>query len=457
MPTQRYHFSGIAGAGMNPLAQLMRAWGHTVQGSDRSIDQGKHAQLVARLRAQDISVLPQDGAAVVPGIDRFIYSTAVEQDTPEVRAARQHGAALVSRPRLLAEVINAGKPGVAIAGTSGKSTVTGMVAWILRQARVPATILAGAPLAGDDAAAGFTAGPQDAPVVAEACEASGALADYHPGIGLVHNITRDHAELDELHRQFDAFAAQSRLLLVNAACPEALKAAAGHADVRRYGLGGRADYPLEVIAVGPERSHGIVGLPEGGELTLDLPQPGAHNLENAAAATAICRELGVAPGAIADALRIFPGVARRFEVVGTTDTGIRVVDDYAHNGEKIRAAILAAQAGSERLVAIFQPHGFGPARFLRPELKEILPGVLRPQDRFCYGEIFYAGGTVAQDISSRDLVADLPERLRCGYAANHQEVVRWAAETAIPGDTVLLMGARDPELPRLARAIHDFL
>lgn len=457
MPTQRYHFSGIAGAGMNPLAQLMRAWGHTVQGSDRSIDQGKHTELVTRLRAQGITVLPQDGSAVVAGIERFIYSTAVEQDTPEVRAAKHHGAALVSRPALLAEVINAGNPGVAIAGTSGKSTVTGMVAWILRRCQVPATILAGAPLAGDSAGGGFIAGPVNGPVVAEACEASGALADYHPGIGLIHNITRDHAELDDLHRQFDPFAAQSRLLLVNAGCIEALKAAAGHRNVRRYGQGGAAEYPLEVIAVGPERSQGVVGLPQGGEVALDLPQPGAHNLENAAAALAVCVELGVAPSAIVMALREFPGVARRFEVIGTTDTGIRVVDDYAHNGEKIRAALLAAQAGCERLVAIFQPHGFGPARFLRPELKEILPSVLRPQDRFCYGEIFYAGGTVAQDISSRDLVADLPERLRCGYAATHQAVIAWAADAAIPGDTVLLMGARDPELPRLARALHEML
>jgi UDP-N-acetylmuramate--alanine ligase len=108
-------------------------------------------------------------------------------------------------------------------------------------------------------------------------------------------------------------------------------------------------------------------------------------------------------------------------------------------------------------VAIFQPHGFGPARFLRDELKELLPSIMRPQDRFCYNEIYYSGGTVAKDISSRDLANDLPERLRCGYAANHQELLAWTAETAIPNDTVLLMGARDPELPRLARAIYGLL
>ncbi|MBA3936805.1 MAG: hypothetical protein H0X38_05030 [Planctomycetes bacterium] len=457
MTSLRYHFSGIAGAGMNPLAQLMRAWGHAVQGSDRSLDQGKHAELAARLRAQGIALVPQDGAAVGAQVQRFIYSTAVEQDTPELRAARAAGVPLVARPQLLAEVVNAATPGVAIAGTSGKSTITGMVAWILRQAGVGATVLGGAALAGEDAGAGFVAGPLGGPVIAEACEASNALADYRPAIGVIHNISRDHAELDALHRQFDAFAAQSGTLLVNAGCAEALTAAAGHPRVRRYGTGAAADLPLEIISTGPRTSQGVLGLGAGGELVFTLPHPGAHNLENAAAAAAIALELGVAPPVIAAALATFPGVARRFEVIGTTDTGIRVVDDYAHNGEKIRAVLTAAQAGCERLVAVFQPHGYGPARFLRDELKELLPRVLRPQDRFCYAEIFYAGGSVAQDISSRDLVGDLPAGMRCGHAVNHTALLGWLAETAQSGDTVLIMGARDPELPRLARAVHGVL
>jgi UDP-N-acetylmuramate--alanine ligase len=163
------------------------------------------------------------------------------------------------------------------------------------------------------------------------------------------------------------------------------------------------------------------------------------------------------PGAITTLLSRFPGVARRFEVVGTTDSGIRVVDDYAHNGEKLRAAIATAQAGSPRLVVVFQPHGFGPARFLRPELKELLPRVLRPQDRFCYAEIFYAGGTVAKDVSSLELAQDLPPGMRCGYAPDHQGVRQWILREARPGDTVLIMGARDPDLPNLARTVLDAL
>jgi UDP-N-acetylmuramate-alanine ligase len=140
-----------------------------------------------------------------------------------------------------------------------------------------------------------------------------------------------------------------------------------------------------------------------------------------------------------------------------TVEGVRVVDDYAHNGEKLRAAITAAQAGAARVLAVFQPHGFGPARFLRPELRELMPGLLRPSDRLCYAEIYYAGGTVAKDISSRMLTDDLPAALRCGYAPSHRAVVDWIQAEARPGDTVLIMGARDAELPALARAAFGAL
>jgi UDP-N-acetylmuramate--alanine ligase len=133
-----------------------------------------------------------------------------------------------------------------------------------------------------------------------------------------------------------------------------------------------------------------------------------------------------------------------------------VVDDYAHNADKLRAAVTTAQTAG-RVVAVFQPHGFGPARFLRPELRALLPTLLRPADRFCYAEIFYAGGTVAKDLSSRDLAADLPAAVRAGYAEDHAAVVRWVAAEAMPGDTVLIMGARDPDLPALARAVHAAL
>jgi len=450
MGSKRYHFSGVAGAGMNPLAQLMRARGHRVQGSDRAFDQGRSAEVEARLRRAGVVLRPQDGTAVTHDIDRFVYSTAVEADTPEMRAARALGLELVPRPALLAEIVNHGHPGVAVAGTSGKSTITGMVAWILREAGVPATILGGAALVGEDGGGCVAAGPAEGPVIAEACESDGTLVGYRPAIGLVHNISRDHGEVGDVRGQFTTFADNSARLLINVACREAAALAPGRAPLT-YGAAAGADAVLAVITPGPDRAVGI--LRAGGRaISLDLPQPGVHNLENAVAAALVALELGVASGAIEAALARFPGVARRFEVIGTTASGIRVVDDYAHNGEKLRAAITTAQAGASRLVAVFQPHGFGPARFLRAELRELLPRILRGQDRFGYLEIFYAGGTVTKDISSRILADDLPAPVRCGYAADHAAAVQWIRAEARPGDTVLVMGARDPALPALARA-----
>ncbi len=451
----RYHFSGIAGAGMNLLAQLVRARGHAVQGSDRSLDQGKNQAVAAHLRALGITLLPQDGAAVTAGLDRFVYSTAVEAETPEMRAARALGIEMVARPALLAEVVNAGAPGVAIAGTSGKSTITGMLAWLLREGGRPATVLGGAGLVGDAPGGGFVAGPERGPVVAEACESDGTLVGYRAGLALVHNISRDHGEVEALRPQFTTFMAQAGRVLVNAACPESL-ALGGCFNATTYGVAAGADAPLEIASVGPDRARGLLHA-AGGTLALDVPQPGCHNVENAAAAALVALELGLDGRTIETLLARFPGVARRFEVVGVTPSGIRVVDDYAHNGEKLRAALTAAQAGGARVVALFQPHGFGPARFLRAELRALLPRVLRPQDRFCYSEIFYAGGSVAKDVSSRMLADDLAASRDCGWAADHAAARAWAVREARPGDTILVMGARDPDLPALARAIFTAL
>jgi len=453
--TLRYHFSGIAGAGMGPLACLMRARGHAVQGSDRAFDLGKKQEIAASLRRLGIELARQDGAAVTAAIDRFVYSAAVEVDTPELRAARALGTDCLPRPQLLAEVVNTASPGVAIAGTSGKSTIVGMIGWLLREGGVQATVLGGADFAGEGAGGCFVAGPAEGPAVAEACESDGTLVGYHPAIGLIHNVTRDHDELGALRPQFTAFARNCGRLLVGADCPEAI-ALGRRFKAAAYGVSPDADARLRVTSVGPRQARGVLRH-EGRDLTLDIPQPGLHNLLNATAAALVALELGVDANTVVTLLARFPGVARRFEVVGTAARDILVVDDYAHNGEKLRAAITTAQAGAARVVAVFQPHGFGPARFLRHELRALIPTLLRPQDRFCYAEIFYAGGTVAKDISSRVLADDLPEALKCGYARDHEAARQWVVSEARPGDTVLIMGARDPDLPRLARAVLSSL
>src|SRR5262245_25297795 len=155
---------------MGPLACLMRARGHQVQGSDRAFDQGKKQEIAAQLRRVGIELAPQDGSAITAGVDRLVYSAAVEADTPELRAGRALGLACLPRPQLLAEVVNTAVPGVAIAGTSGKSTVVGMLGWLLREGGVKATVLGGADFVGEGVGGCFVAGPAEGPAAAGRCD-----------------------------------------------------------------------------------------------------------------------------------------------------------------------------------------------------------------------------------------------------------------------------------------------
>ena len=184
---------------------------------------------------------------------------------------------------------------------------------------------------------------------------------------------------------------------------------------------------------------------------LSVAFPGQYQLTNAAYAVCLASQLGVPVAAAVRAMASFPGVARRFQLIGFTAEGGRVIDDYAHNGEKIAAAIAAAQEDAKRLLVLFQPHGFGPARF-SPRVAQLWPQILRPQDKLCYPEIYYAGGTVAQDISSRIWRRYFWRCLRCRPSGGG-----CLAEQAGPDDTILVLGARDPRLGDLARAIHTIL
>ena len=447
----RYHFSGVGGAGMSPLARLLAARGHVVQGSDRAFDAGhKHAER-AELIAAGVEILPHDGQAVSPAVECCVHSAAVEANTPELCRARELAIPCLARPQLLHTVVADGRPGVAVAGTSGKSSVVGMLAWICHCLARPVTILGGAPLAvGDIHHMGcFVVGGQEDPVIVEACESDGSLAGYRPAIGLIHNISRDHDELDGLRAQFGAFAAACSHLLVNAACPVAGAVASGHPALTTYG--GPAG--LQPGVLGPQRARGQIVLGDGRRLDLDLPQPGRYQLDNTAAALAVAGALGLDLAAAAAALSDYPGIARRFQCVGVVGGGIRVIDDYAHNADKIRAAVAAARLAGGRLLAVFQPHGFGPARFLRPELRELWPRILGPADRLCYAPIYDAGGTVQRDISAAELAEDLTGLVACACAADHQGVVDWVTATARADDTVLIMGARDPALGGLARRV----
>jgi UDP-N-acetylmuramate--alanine ligase len=216
----------------------------------------------------------------------------------------------------------------------------------------------------------------------------------------------------------------------------------------RFGFSPRADVRGEDVELGPTSSRFRVE-----DVAFELPVPGAHNVANALAAIAVCRVLGVQLADMAAPLASFRGIGRRFQTVGKV-RGIEVVDDFAHNAEKIAAAIKTAHLRAKRVLAIYQPHGYGPTRFLRKDFVATFARELAPDDNLWMLEVFYAGGTATRDFSSADIVAEITSLgANAEFAATREWLVTRIAEEARPGDLVLVMGARDPSLTELARAI----
>jgi len=442
----RFHYAGLAGSGMSALAQFQAMTGGRVSGSDRAFDRGERARLRAQLDRLGIIVLPQDGSGLGPDCVALVVSTAVEDHVPDVAAARAKSIPIIHRSELLAYFV-ANHRSIAGTGTSGKSTVTAMVFDILRGAgREPSVITGGdlPELVGQGLPGNAAAGSSDLLVV-EADESDGSLVRYAPAIGVILNLQRDHKEMAEVATMFATLRARAREALV-VGDAENLDPFAGGA--LRFGLSARADTRGEDVALGPASSRFRVA-----DTAFELPVPGAHNVANALAAIAACRAVGVPLEKMVAPLKGFTGIGRRFQTVGKA-RGIEVVDDFAHNAEKIAAAIRTARLRSKRVLAIYQPHGYGPTRFLRSDFVTTFGRELAPGDRLWMLEVFYAGGTATRDFSAADIVAEIAGLgTKAEFAPSREWLVARIAAEARVGDLVLVMGARDPSLTELAGAI----
>ena len=448
-------FCGIGGSGMSAIAQVLKHHGYGVRGSDRSRDRGQNRELYERLAAQGIDLAPQDGSGVDREVDELVVSTAVEETIPDVRAALQLGIPIRKRAEVLARLFNRGE-GVAVGGTSGKTTVTGMIGHILRASgRHPTVINGGIMLNATDPPhlGNAICGDPDLPVI-EADESDGTIALYNPAVSVLTTVSLDHKPMDELRALFEDFCVRARRAsVVNLDC----EASAALAGVNRNGVtfgvqNGRADLCAEAVEPMPDG----VRFRAGGE-AFRLRVPGRHNVSNALAATAACRVLGVSAAEAAGALSGFLGIQRRLQTVGRAG-GISVIDDFAHNPEKIAASLATLKAHPGRLLVMFQPHGFGPTRFLKSGLISAFAGGLDNGDLLAMPDIYYAGGTAQKDISSRDLVeAIAAQGRRAEYFPDREAVARRFAAEAQPGDRVVVMGARDDTLSGFARGLLDRL
>ncbi|KQS55206.1 UDP-N-acetylmuramate--alanine ligase [Brevundimonas sp. Leaf363] len=458
-----YFFCGIGGSGMLPLAMIVQARGGRIEGSDRALDQGRTPEKFDWLRGQGVTLHPQDGSGVTRAAQIVVATGAVEDTVPDIGAARRAGATIKTRPQLLSELFNGAEVSVGVAGTSGKSTITGMIAWILHRAGRRPTVMNGAVMknfAGPDQPfASALVGGADL-FVAEVDESDGSIARYDPTVAVVSNISLDHKSMEELRDLFGGFTGRAETAVLNldnvetAALAQTLPA--GKAVT--FALGEEAaDLSAHAIEPLPGGVRFELVTRDGLRRAVTLKTPGAHNVANALAAIGAVGALGVPADAAAEALESFAGIRRRLETVGEA-AGVTVIDDFGHNPDKIAATLKTLHAYPGRLLILFQPHGFGPLKLMKHEFIDGFAGLMREDDVLLMPEPVYFGGTTDRSVGSQDIAAGvraagrnaeaLSDRAACGDRL---------LELAQPGDRIVVMGARDDTLSVFAADLLDSL
>jgi UDP-N-acetylmuramate--alanine ligase len=459
-----YFFCGVGGSGMTPLALIILAAGGRVEGSDRALDQGRNAERFDFLRARGVVLHPQDGSGVSRAGQILVTSAAVEETIPDVQAARRIGAAITTRARLLAELFNSAALSVGVAGTSGKSTTVGMLGWILHRAGKSPTIMNGADMknfidAGSPVASARIGTGEL--FVSEVDESDGSIALFAPRIAVVNNISLDHKSLDELRSLFRGFMAKAQTVVLNLDNAETAALLSGLAGLQpgqamTYSLN---DAQADLVAAAPVPSptgitFQVKARATGATVAVALNVPGLHNVANALAALSAAQACGVPLAAAAACLGEFSGIRRRLEVVGSAND-ITVVDDFAHNPDKIAATLDTMQAFPGRLLLLFQPHGYGPIRLMRDALVECFASKLRDEDVLVMPEPVYFGGTVDRSVGSGDIVREIERRGRKAFAfADRAACGDMLVRLARRGDRIVVMGARDDSLSQFA---HELL
>ena len=454
-----WFFCGIGGSGMLPLALILKGQGATIAGSDRSRDQGRTPEKFAWLERLGFSLHPQDGSGIASPDQTLVASAAIEDTVPEIVRANELGCQRMSRAELLAALFNAAPLGIAVGGTSGKSTVTGMIGWIMTEAGRDPTIMNGAVMknfvAADAPFASARIGA-GAAFVSEVDESDGSIVLYRPAVAVLGNVSLDHKSLEELRALFGDFLAQADVAAVNVDDAESAALAPRAKALVTFGIdsgeamlsvtpGSIAEHPTTLTAM-------LRDSRDGTSHPLALRVPGRHNLANALAAVAAASAAGIAVADAVRALASFTGLARRFDIVGTSPDGVTVIDDFGHNPDKVSATLRTLKAHPGRVLAFFQPHGYGPLRQMGAELAEVFARLLGPEDVTLLCDPVYFGGTVDRREGSERIV-----RLIREAGGNAEHIPDRAAcadrlvELAQPGDRIVIMGARDDTLTLFAK------
>lgn len=454
-----YFFCGIGGSGMLPLALIVHGQGDVVAGSDRGHDQGRTPEKFDYLMRQGIRIVPQDGAGLTKDFDALVISSAVEDSIPEVRRAKEIGVPIIKRAELLARLFDSAKVRVGVGGTSGKSTTTGMLAWILKQTGRDPTVMNGANflnfVSPDTPFASALVGANDV-FVTECDESDGSIVLYHPTIAVLNNIALDHKPVAELIPVFQRYLSQSVRQVLNID-NEAVAQLAGDYAVSALTVGvdnKKAQLVATSLAHSPTGiSAEIQYVPTGEWASLSLKVIGRHNIENALCAIGAALLCGVGLADCCDALSRFLGVGRRLQTVKISNN-ISVIDDFAHNPDKIRASLSSLNEFSGRLLVMFQMHGYGPFRLMKDELLGAFAEGLRAGDKLYMPDVLYMGGTVDKSYTAADFIAECRGKgIDAAFVPDRADIAPLLRAEAKAGDRIIVMGARDDTLSEFANAI----
>ncbi|MFZ5757821.1 MAG: UDP-N-acetylmuramate--L-alanine ligase [Pseudomonadota bacterium] len=445
---RRIHFVGIGGSGMCGIAEVLLNQGYHISGSDL-----KESAVTRRLKSMGAMVFIGHAGSNVEGADVIVVSTAVNEQNPEVLAAREARVPVVPRAEMLAELMRY-RHGIAVAGTHGKTTTTSLVASILAEAGLDPTFVIGGRLnsAGSNAQLGGSRY-----FVAEADESDASFLHLQPMVSIVTNIDADHmstynGDFAQLEHTFIEFLHNLPFYGVAVMCVDDPVVRRVLPRVTRtvitYGIEQEdADFRAVDVRYDGMRTHFTAARPAPhAPLNVTVSIPGRHNVLNALAAIAVATDERVADKAIVDALAKFQGVGRRFQVYGTFETlngTVTLVDDYGHHPREVQATVAALRKvwPDRRAVMLYQPHRYTRTK----ELYEDFVGALSEVDVLLLMEVYAAGEASIAGADGRSLCGSIRARGRIDpvfveTAADVQKVLRSVLRD---GDVLLTQGAGD--------------
>jgi len=432
------HFIAIGGIGMSGLARILNAQGYQVSGSDI-----KETELTEKLRQEGITVfIGHREENLRADVNLVVVSTAVNEDNPELKKARQLGIPVLHRGELLAKLMLE-KKGIAVAGAHGKTTTSSMIAYVLEKQRFDPAIAVGGEIVdlGYNAKAGF-----GEYMVAEADESDGSFLKLNPYTAVITNIEADHLDyynsFANIKKAFKEFAYNLRPEGFGVFCWDNISVREILEGYNRrsftYGFSPGSDFMLRDYREEQNQLVANLYYKNHFEGELRLKVPGKHNILNATAATVVLRNLGLSFKTIAEELINFSGAKRRFQILGEKN-GALIVDDYAHHPTEVEATLKASNLYKDReLLVVFQPHRYTRTFHFYQEFARALTGA----EKVILTGIYSAGEKPLPGVTG-ELIAREMEKLgrKPLYLETLEEVYAYLEQNLRPGVLVLLMGA----------------